>query len=207
MTDQTQTSVPPTDPAPGKSEEKTFTQNEVDALIRHRLEERKSKYADYDELKAAAEKLKTIEDAQKSETQKLQERLASLEKQANEATTARNEAMIKASAIAELGKHVPADRVSAAYKLLDKTTLKLGDGDTVDGLTAAISTMLTENAFLKEGSAPPPKSGEPRIAPMNPAGGTNAPTSDLMEWHPLRPRKSGGGFGGLVIPPPGEGKK
>lgn len=181
MTDQP-TSVPTPEPAPDKSEEKTFTQAEVNAILKQRLDERKSKYADYDELKAAAEKLKTIEDAQKSETQKLQERLAQLEKQAGEAMAGRTEALIRAAAIAELSKVIPADRVSAGIKLLDKSTLKLGDGDAIEGLSAAIEAMLKENPFLKETAAttPPPES-KPKISATNPAG-TGGKTGGNLDW-------------------------
>lgn len=56
-------------------EERTFTQADVDRLIADRLKRERSRYADYDELKKAAEGRKTAED-----------RIADLERQYSEAT-------------------------------------------------------------------------------------------------------------------------
>lgn len=46
----------------GATEAKTFTQADVDKLIRERVQRERSKYADYDDLKAKAEGSKTVED-------------------------------------------------------------------------------------------------------------------------------------------------
>ena len=56
------------------TEPKTFTQEEVDALIGERLYREKEKYADYDALKEKAAKLDQMEEATKSELQKAIER-------------------------------------------------------------------------------------------------------------------------------------
>lgn len=45
----------------GKSEEQKFTQADIDKAVRDRLARERSKYADYDELKAKAEGAKTTE--------------------------------------------------------------------------------------------------------------------------------------------------
>ena len=59
---------------------KTFTQAEVDAIIKKRLA-RAEKPSDYDELKAKAAKLDELEEANKSELQKITEERDSLTKQ------------------------------------------------------------------------------------------------------------------------------
>lgn len=59
---------------------KTFTQAEVDAIIKKRLA-RAEKPSDYDELKAKAARLDELENANKSELQKLTEERDSLSKQ------------------------------------------------------------------------------------------------------------------------------
>ena len=56
------------------TEAKTFTQEQVDKIVQERLKRAKSeKPADYDELKAKAAKLDEIEDAQKSELERITE--------------------------------------------------------------------------------------------------------------------------------------
>lgn len=54
--------------------EKTFTQAEVDAIVGDRLKRDRAKYADYDDLKAKAEKYDQMEEANKTELQKAIER-------------------------------------------------------------------------------------------------------------------------------------
>lgn len=70
-----------TDDDTGSTGEKTFTQAEVNRLIKDRLERERSKYADYDDLKAKAG------EADKSKTQldKLSEQIGSLTERAERA--------------------------------------------------------------------------------------------------------------------------
>lgn len=53
---------------------KTFTQDEVNAIVTDRLTRDRAKYADYDTLKEKAEKYDQLEEANKSELQKAVER-------------------------------------------------------------------------------------------------------------------------------------
>ena len=75
---------------------RTFTQAELDAIVRERISQTKSKYADYDELKTKAAKFDETEEASKSELQKAVEKNDALQKQldaltkANEVTKIRN---------------------------------------------------------------------------------------------------------------------
>jgi Domain of unknown function (DUF4355) len=62
-----------------KDEGKTLTQAEVDKIVADRVKRERSKFADYDELKKRSAKLKEIEDGQKSELQKVQEREQALQ--------------------------------------------------------------------------------------------------------------------------------
>lgn len=59
--------------------EKTFTQAEVDAIVGERLKRDRAKYADYEDMKAKAEKFDQLEEASKSELQKAIERGNALE--------------------------------------------------------------------------------------------------------------------------------
>lgn len=73
--------VPTQDNAEGQT--RTFTQEEVNAIVGKRLAEEKGKYADYDVLKAKAEKFDEAEEASKSELQKATERAQNLENELN----------------------------------------------------------------------------------------------------------------------------
>ncbi|MBQ3979969.1 MAG: phage capsid protein, partial [Lachnospiraceae bacterium] len=61
--------------------ERTFTQSEMDAIIRDRLKREREKYADYDALKEKAGRFDAAEEAQKSELQKATERADALQAQ------------------------------------------------------------------------------------------------------------------------------
>ena len=63
--------------------ERTFTQSELDAIVRDRLQRERSKYADYEAYKEKAEKYDAAEEAQKSELQKATERAEALQKELN----------------------------------------------------------------------------------------------------------------------------
>ena len=62
-----------------ESQERTFTQSEVNALVAERLSRAKAGYADYDELKEKAAKFDQMEEASKSELQKALEKADSLQ--------------------------------------------------------------------------------------------------------------------------------
>ena len=61
--------------------ERTFTQTELDAIVRDRLQREHNKYADFETYKEKAEKYDAAEEAQKSELQKVTERADTLQKQ------------------------------------------------------------------------------------------------------------------------------
>ena len=83
--------------------EKTFTQSEMDAIIRERLAREQGKYADYDELKEKASKLDQIEEQNKSELQKAQERADELARVIEARDKADNLRKIRESVSTETG--------------------------------------------------------------------------------------------------------
>lgn len=86
----------------GKQEFQAITsQEDFDAAIQSRIARERAKFADYSELKAAADKLKEFEDAQKSESQKQQEALERAQRELAELTVAKTRAEVAA------GKGVP----------------------------------------------------------------------------------------------------
>lgn len=100
-----------------KPAEKTFTQADVDRIVGERLARVKEQYGDYDDLKAKSERLKEIEDAGKSEQQKLTDQLNTLQKQLADKDAEVEKANLAAlkSEVARV-KGVPANRLHGKTK-------------------------------------------------------------------------------------------
>ena len=60
------------------------SQEELDRIIQGRLDRERKRFSDYDELKQAADRLRQLEEANKTEAEKTAERLAAAEKRAAE---------------------------------------------------------------------------------------------------------------------------
>lgn len=73
----------PTQETNAETQARTFTQEEVNAIVGKRLAEEKGKFADYEDLKAKASKFDEMEEANKSELQKATERASALEAELN----------------------------------------------------------------------------------------------------------------------------
>lgn len=87
--------------------ERTFTQAEVNAIIADRLNRERTKYADYDALKAKAQQFDAVQEAGKSELQKANEKAASLQAQVDSLTKANTLLDLRTKVSTETG--VPAD--------------------------------------------------------------------------------------------------
>lgn len=142
----------PTEPT---ADEKPFaapqSQDDLNKIIEARLARERAKFADYNELKSAADRLAEIEAANKSETEKTAERLAAAEKRAAE---------LEAQALrAEVAneKGVPA---------------KLLAGATREELEAAADELI---AFRGELKPPAPKS--PALGRVNQVDSAPLPTT------------------------------
>ena len=85
--------------APAETE-RTFTQAEMEAIIGERLKRERSKYADYNEIKAKAAKFDEAEEANKSELQKAVEERDKLKAELDklQAEAARAEQVAKVAA-------------------------------------------------------------------------------------------------------------
>lgn len=87
----------------GESQNRTFSQEEVNAIVGKRLAEEKGKYADYEDLKAKAAKFDEAEEANKSELQKVTERAAALEAEVKSMKQAEEVRSIRESVAKETG--------------------------------------------------------------------------------------------------------
>lgn len=84
-------------------QDKTFTQEELDRIVQERLYKEKQKYGDYEELKAKASKLDELEEAQKSELEKANEKAANYAKQIEEMRKAEEVRVLKEKISDETG--------------------------------------------------------------------------------------------------------
>jgi len=101
---------PVSEPIQEQETPKVFTQKELEKIIAERLERERKKYKDYDELKKVAEEYKKMKEAQMTEEEKLQSKLAELEAAVLEKELEVQEAMIektKMKVAMEMG--LPAD--------------------------------------------------------------------------------------------------
>jgi len=90
-----------------KEPEKTFTQDELNAIVADRLGREKSKYADYEDIKAKAEKFNQAEESNKSEVQKATEKAAELQSELDAMKAANEIQKVRGSVAAEM--EVPAE--------------------------------------------------------------------------------------------------
>ena len=116
---------PTTPAAEGQQPERTFTQAEMNAIISDRLSRERSKYADYDDLKAKAQQFDAAQEAGKTELQKANEKAAKLQEQLDSMTKANTLRELRGKVAATTG--VPAELLS---------------GDTEESCTAQAQAIL-----------------------------------------------------------------
>ena len=100
--------------APQEDKARTYTQAEIDQMIEDRLHRERKKFADYEEIKAKAEKFDAAEEANKSELQKVTEKAEALQKQVDSMTKAEEVRNIRAEVSKETG--IPATLLTADTK-------------------------------------------------------------------------------------------
>lgn len=125
----------------GQQPGKMFTQAELDAIIAERLSRQKAQYADYADLKAKAQKWGEVEEAQKSEAQKLAERAAKAERERDEAQQRSKARLIRAAFVAEAAK-AGAAHPEDVFALADTANVKLDDDDNVTGVAEAVQAVI-----------------------------------------------------------------
>ena len=146
-------------PAAGEQQtERTFTQAEMNAIISDRLTRERSKYADYDDLKAKAAQFDAAQEAGKTELQKANEKAAKLQQQLDALNSANTLREVRAKVSAATG--VPADLLS---------------GDTEEACTAQAQAILK---FAKPGYPDVRDGGDPHHTPT---GSTRQQFADWFE--------------------------
>lgn len=92
--------------------ERTFTQEEVNAIVEGRVAKERSRYADYESLQEKASKFDEMEEANKSELQKATEKAEALEKELTDLKNAAEVRSIRDTVSSETG--VPASLLTAS---------------------------------------------------------------------------------------------
>jgi len=203
-------------PAPTAQTGRTFSQAEVDDLIKARLDrERKraeqklneslGQYADYETLKEQAAKWQEIEEANKSEAQKAADRAARLEKrlaeiQSENARLAEDyqKAQMKTavvSAATRLGFADPSD----AWAFLDPSALQIDEGE-IKGVEEALKALAEAKPYLLQTGT----TRGPTLPPTNPGRGTEPRETDEERRQRLFGTNASpfGKAGGGVFSPP-----
>ena len=91
---------------------RTFTQEELNAIVGKRLAEEKSKFSDYEDLKAKASKFDEMEEANKSELQKATERANALESELKAMKNAEEVRVMRENVAKETG--IPSNLLTGA---------------------------------------------------------------------------------------------
>lgn len=94
-----------------ETETKTFTQDELNAIVNDRLGREKAKYSDYEAMKAKAAKFYELEEANKTELQKASEKVSALQDELNAIKKSNEIRDIRAEVAKEMG--IPAELLTA----------------------------------------------------------------------------------------------
>jgi hypothetical protein len=187
---------------------KMFTQEELDAHIKTRLDREKTKYADYDQLKAAAAKLTELESAGKTEAQKLADQLAQLQKDlaTKDAAIAERDAKL----LAEI-RRAKVSTTAQAFGALDPTDaniiqataeIDINDPKADATINAALTALKEKKPYLFAGAGQPaggqPPPGQPKLTPFNPAPGAGEVTTDAQRLRNLLAKTGQGSYGPLA---------
>jgi len=138
----------------------TFSQGDIDRIVKERLVQERKKYADYADLKA---KVTAAEDATKTETERMQAKMTELET-ANQTLAQERQELAVRSVIVEAAAAagLPAD---AALKLVDRTQLKTDEAGQIINATELVQAVATAYPGLLRQTMP-------RVTAANPARST-----------------------------------
>jgi len=142
----------------GGAEKKTFSQDEVNRMIKARAEReiqallRAKGLAGMDELEALVQAKNAAKEAEMSELQKAQERAAQLEKQLADAAEKQKALMTQSDITAKAAKLGIIDP-DAAYKLLNRSELEYGDDGAPTNTETLLVALLKEKPYLAGGGA------------------------------------------------------
>lgn len=130
--------------------ERTFTQDELNAIVSDRLRREREKYADYDDLKAAQAKLDEIEQERLTELEKVQKRADDAEKERDLARQQAQDTAIRAALAMEAAK-AGALHPEDAFQLADLSGVTIGDNGDVQRAVEAVAELVSGNRLVLKG--------------------------------------------------------
>ena len=130
--------------------ERTFTQADLDRIIKERMARERNKYADYADLKAQAEKWAEHEAAQQSELEKAQTRAEKAEAERAKAIEEANARLMRAAFMAEAAK-VGAAHPEDAFMLADLSEVSISDDGAVSGAEEAVTALVEAGRLVLSG--------------------------------------------------------
>lgn len=136
----------PTDPTPPPAD-KVLTQADVDRIVQERLTRERQKFADYDDLKSKATKLDELEQANKTELEKLLARAEAAEKQAAEAAERAKASTLRAAVVSAATAAGAVDP-DAVLALINHDAVTIGDDGQVTGADEAVKALLASKPYL-----------------------------------------------------------
>lgn len=155
---------------------KTFSQQDVDRIVKDRVARAKKDVADYDDLKTKAEEYDKIKKERQSEEERLREALSSKEKV--EATLNDTVQELRAQiAVEREAWRAGVTDLEAAWRLIDSDALDYDDNGLPTNAEDVVKKLVEDRPYLKDGKAgpapstssaakPPTRSrGEPEPAP------------------------------------------
>ncbi|SDC87131.1 hypothetical protein SAMN05428987_3118 [Paenibacillus sp. CF095] len=145
------------DPEPTPQEpEKTFTQSELDVIVRERLMRDRKGREDYEEIKAKLAEMEGKQPEYAAEKEAAEKRVQEAEDARNNALKTANERLVKAEfkALAVTGEQkIRPDAVEDAFKLADISGVTIDDSGSVTGMADVISALISSKPYLAEPSA------------------------------------------------------
>jgi hypothetical protein len=135
--------------------EATFTQAQVEALIKERVAREQKKFEDYERLKEKAKKWAEYEDAQKTELEKAQERASKAEQAIAEMQREIQDEKIRSAIYAQataIGAKYPED----VFNLADLSNIVIDEDGRVRGADAAVKQLADDGRLVLQGRPPAP---------------------------------------------------
>ena len=176
--------------------QRMFTQADLDHKVKERIERERKKFSDYADLKAAADELAALKQAQMSEAEKLQSQLATIQEENARLQTERTQTLVRLAIEAE-ARQARFARPELAYKLADLEGVQVDGDGTVKGADAVVKALSEQYPELLETQG--------RLNATNlPRGGEHGETDEarrarLFGYGSSSPIGTGAG-GGVVWP-------
>lgn len=153
----------------------TMTQAELDQMIQDRaLRETRTKFGDYEDVKAKAARLDALEEEQKTELQKAQDKATAAETKAEEREQKANAKLLRAEIVAQAAAQGADVDLTVAY-LAGSDAVSVDKDGNVTGVKEAVAAALKSKPNLKVTQ----KSGGPSGGEFG--GGDNQTAADTIK--------------------------